>query len=166
MAVDLSDLVPSLKREVSVPGASRSIYPTATTTEWTAWLSDAFWEVRMDGMLGEYTEADGIVTPINPSDPDLSRDWQQVIVLYAGIRITRNELLTLDTVFRSKAGPVEYETGKSAQLLQAILQELQGRRDQVLETLSGAGQLPSYYIDAVLARDVSVATGLTQHTRG
>lgn len=161
MAVDLSDLVEVLKREVSVPGGEESTFPNADDSSWLGHIQDAFWDVRLDGMIPGYQESDGIVTPIDTSDDDLSRDLQQLVVLYAGIRIVRNQLRQIQTQFRAKAGPVEYETQQSATLLKDILAELHKRRAVVLERLSDLGSVEDYYIDAIAQRDYALGYGDT-----
>jgi hypothetical protein len=161
MAVDLGDLVETLRREVSQPGAEETTFPDANDDTFFGHLQDAFWEARLDGMLEGFVEADGLVSPTNPSADDLTRDLQQLVVLYAGIRIFRNQLVALNTTFRAKAGPVEYETQKSAQVLVAHLKELQNRRNLVLERLSDIGAVNGYYIDAIYERENAIDWGLT-----
>lgn len=161
MAVDLGDLVETLRREVSQPGAETTTFPEANDDTFLGHLQDAFWEARLDGMLQGYDETDGTVTPEDVEDEDLSRDLQQLVVLYAGIRIIRNQLLAMNTSFRAKAGAVEYETGKSAAVLKGILDELQRRRNTVLTRLSDLGAIEDAYIDAVIGREDSIAIGLT-----
>lgn len=158
MAVDVFDLVESLKREVNPPGDN--LFPNATDDEYAGHLSDAFWEARLDGMLEGYTETDGSITPVSGST-DLTRDLQQLVVLYAGIRIVRNHLRSIKTVFRTKAGPVEFETQQAATLLREVMLELKEKKKLVLTRLSDVGSVPSYYIDAVIARDESVGMGDT-----
>jgi mannitol/fructose-specific phosphotransferase system IIA component len=60
---------------------------------------------------------------------------------------------------RSVAGPVEFEVQKSANTLRDILKELQVRRSLILTRLSDYGSIPTAYVDAILARDQSIATG-------
>lgn len=156
MAVSLEDLIPSLEREVSPPG--EDLFPDATESEWLGNLQDAFWDARLDGLLEDYTESGGSVTPVSGSE-DIPRDLQQLVVLYAGIRVVRNHLRALNTLFRSKAGPVEFETQKSAQLLKSILDELHSRKNLILTRLSDVGSVDSYYIDALIARDESLEWG-------
>lgn len=159
MAVDLSELIGSLRREVNPPGGDA--FPDANDASYLGYLQDAFWEVRLDGMLAGFNELDGIVKPETAGDPDLSRDLQQLLVLYGGIRMVRTQLTNLNTVFRAKAGAVEYETQQSAQVLKAILDELKSRRALVLERLSDLGVVPTYYIDGVSAREHSIDSALT-----
>lgn len=166
MAVDLGDLIESLQREVNSPGGDS--FPDATDDSFLGYLQDSFWEIRLDGVTSfdPYVEADGIVTPSDSADDDLGRVLQQLIVLYAGIRIIRNQLLNLQTLFRAKAGPVEYETQQSALLLKAILDELKGRRNLVLGRLSDVGTTTDYYIDALVEREYSIDYGLTSWFTG
>jgi hypothetical protein len=159
MSVDLGELIEPLRREVSQPGAETSTFPDATDDSYFGHLQDAFWETVLDSVISGYTEADGIVTPLDVDDDDLGRDLQQLVVLYAGIRIIRNQLLAMNTLFRAKAGPVEYETQKSAQVLKGILDELKYRRDFVLARLAEVGDVDVYYIDAVLERDDGLSYG-------
>lgn len=158
MAVDLGELIESLRREVSPPG--EDLFPDATDDDYFGNLQDAFWDAKLDGLLKNYTESDGLVVPTTGTT-EISRELQQLVVLYAGLRIVRNHLRAMNTVFRSKAGPVEFETQKSAQLLSGLLDELRTRRRLVLDRLAEIGALDTYYIDAVIARDDSMRYGDT-----
>jgi hypothetical protein len=153
MAVDLSDLVDSLKREVNAPGLTQ--LPDATDTQYLGNLQDGFWEAVLDGLIEGYTETDGIVTPVSGTT-DLSRELQQLVVFYAGFRIVRNLMRDLKTAFKASAGPVSYETEQSANLLKSILDDLKGKRNFLLNRLSDLGAVNSVYIDALSARDDSI----------
>lgn len=157
MAIDLGDLIESLEREVSPPGTD--LFPDAVEDEYFGHLQDSFWEVKLDGIeaFENYTESEGLVTPVTGTT-ELTRDLQQLIVLYAGIRIVRNTLRNINTLFRSVAGPVEFETQTSASVLTAILNELQMRRNFILNRLSDIGAVDTTYIDMVITRDLSQGT--------
>ncbi len=159
MAVDLSDLIESLQREVSQPGAETTTFPDANDDVYLGHLSDGFWEAVLDGVISGYTEADGIVTPLDEDDDDLSRELQQLVVIYAGMRINKNQLTAMDTLFRAKAGPVEYETQKAASVLKAQWDYLVARKAYILSVLSASGQVEDYYIDGVLQRDENLGYG-------
>lgn len=161
MAVDLSELVESLQREVNAPGFDQ--LPNATTADYVGNLEDGFWEAVLDGVITGYTSSDGIVTPTS-GDTELSRELQQLVVFYAGYRIVRNQLRDLKTVFRTKAGPVEYETQQAASVLKAILDEMAGKKAVLLSRLSDMGRVDSHYIDAIVARDLSVSDGYSYWT--
>ena len=64
----------------------------------------------------------------------------------------------MNTLFRSVAGPVEYETQIAASVLTGILEELQIRRNFVLNRLSDIGAVDATYIDMMITRDLSQGT--------
>jgi hypothetical protein len=178
MAVDLADLIEPLKREVSPPGTD--LYPNAVDDEWFGALTDAFWEIRLYGFIPGYEEnaaarggptefSDGIVTPLNVtadyddptgwSDSDLARDLQQLVVLWAGWKITLTQMQNLSTTFRAKAGPVEFETQHAATVQKAILDTLRAKIDTILQNLSSYGASSSVVVlDAIVERTYSTAT--------
>lgn len=156
MAVDLSDLVELLRSEVDAPGEDS--FPDAVENDWVNQLRSAFWEGVLDGVISGYEEDEGIVSPTTGST-DLSRDLQQLVIFYAGVRVIRNKLRTMGTAFRAKAGPVEYETQNSAQVLKSILDELVRKRNLILTRLSDMGSVDSHYIDMIIYRDEAQAYG-------
>jgi hypothetical protein len=128
---------------------------------------DAFWTTKLDGFFANYTEdPEGFITPIDPGGDDLPRDWQQLIVFYAGMQIVENELRAKNTVFRTKAGPVEFETQNSAQLLREHLKMLHERRAYLLELLSSKYNISPGYVDLVAARYNSIVEGLVGFDSG
>lgn len=157
MAVDLSDLLDSVKREVSAPGLTQ--LPNATDADYLGNLQDGFWETVLDGLISGYTESDGIVNPVS-GDTDLPRDLQQLVVFYAGFRIVRNQLRDLKSTFRTKAGPVEYETQQAASVLVRILDDLKSKKSIILDRLSDTYSTNTVYIDALRARDEAMTDNL------
>lgn len=147
--VDLEDLVEDVKAELTVPGSTS--YVGSTTAQWVAQLRNAFWEARLDQVITGYSEADGLVTPTSGDTP-LSRELQQVLIYYAGVKVLKNYLTTLRTEFRAKGGQAEVEFRQSAAVLVALYKDLTTRRDQWITYLGEAGIVPSYYIDAAQAR--------------
>ena len=160
MAVDLSDLVENLKREVSSPGNEDTTFPNATDADWLGNLQDGFWECTLDGVISGYTESDGIVTPSSGST-DLSRDLQQLVVFYAGFKIVRNELRSLPTVFRARSGESEYEKQQAATVLKSLMDELTRKRNVLLDRLSDIGAVDATYVDAVVQRTTAITYGDT-----
>lgn len=148
MAVNLSDLVDSLQREVSPPGSN--LYPAMDESQWIGHLSDAFWEARLSGVLAGYTEENGVVIPQHPGAPDLPRELQQLIVLFAGFRIALTAFQNVNSSYRAKAGPVEYEVQKSAQTLRGLLDALRSRMDVVLNVLAETGQTNTLVFDRAI----------------
>lgn len=156
MAVDLGDLIESVQREVNPPGST--LFPDAVEDDYLGFLQDAFWETTLDGFIEGYTESDGLVSPTSGST-DLSRELQQLIVIYAGFKMLKNYLTNVKTQFRAQAGPVEYETQQSANLLTELMKDLIGRRNSLLARLSELGEIPSYYYDSVIERTSSIDYG-------
>jgi len=130
MSVDLANLIEPLQVEVQAPGGDA--YANATDDDYLGALINSFWEIRLYGYLTSWEEDSasrggppefvaGIVTPLNVDptydDPtgyslveDLPRELQQLIILWAAWKIMLNNMATVNSVFRAKAGPVEYET--------------------------------------------------------
>lgn len=156
MAVDLSDLVDSLKREMSPPGTD--LFSTASDDDWLGQLEDSFWEAKLFGFFKNYTDADGLVSPLNGST-DLGRDQQELIVLFAGARCLRNELKNMNTAFRAAAGSVSFEVENSAQLLRDILHDLRSKVDLALAALGEINSTTVAYVDSLLGREQSIYYG-------
>lgn len=146
MAVDLSNYTDTLRREVSPPGST--IFSAVSDDVFLGYLADAFWEVKLDGFNIPWTcSVDGIVTPVTgpapdpqvdppvtPFEPgvDIPRDQIALVILYAGIKILRNQLMNSQTRLTAKAGPVEYSTESSANLLTTMLTTLNDVRNRLL----------------------------------
>lgn len=154
MAVDLSDLIDPLKREVNAPGTDQ--FAGAVDDDWVGQLEDSFWEARLYGFFTAYTDADGLVTPIKVGDPDMPRDQQQLIVLFAGLRVIRNELKNINTAFKATAGPVSFEVQQSASLLVAVLKQIQDKINLILVYLSNITSSQTTYIDSLVGRDDAI----------
>lgn len=177
MAVDLNDLVDPLKNRVSPPGTN--LYPDASDDEWFASLQNAFWEVKLAGVLTTWTEnyaawggpsefGEGILTPVGQTDPtyddpggfdensDMSRELQQFIVMWAAWKTTLTQFQNLTSTFRAKAGPVEFEEQRSASILKGILDQL---REEIKLTLFNIGTYGigqnTVVFDAVIERSYS-----------
>lgn len=150
MAVDLFDYIPSLKREVTPPGST--LFSDVGDDTWVGYMSDAFWDARLDGFLGGYTcSVDGTITSTSGGD-DITRDLVGLVVLYAGIKVLRNRIMNLDTSFRAAAGPVEFEVQKSANLLTEMLKQLKDHKDRILDAVN-LGPTETYYFDGYTQRN-------------
>jgi hypothetical protein len=156
MAVDLADYVDSLKREVIPMGTN--LFADVNEDVWIGHLSDAFWEARLDGFLTGYVaDADGVVTP-ESGTTDLDRRYIALVVLYAGIRVLRNRILNMNTGFRAKAGPVEFEQQNSATMLAEMLKQLRATKDRILDELDEAEATSVLYLDAFSTRVLDSAS--------
>jgi hypothetical protein len=146
MAVDLGELVDSLRREISPPGTD--LYPDAEEDELVGHLQDAFWEARLHGLFVGYQEADGLVTPISGTT-EFPRQLQQAVVLYAGYRILLASLQNVSTSFSAAAG------------LRDVLAAVRDRIKLVLTNLSSYGGSDTTVLDAVIERSFAQAYGDT-----
>lgn len=162
MAIDLGELVESLRREISPPGTD--LYPDAEEDELVGHLQDAFWEARLHGLFVDYTESDAEVTPLSGTT-EFGRELQQAVVLYAGYRILLTSLQNVNASFSAQAGPVKYETSKSAQTLRDVLAAVKDRIKLVLSNLSTYGGSNTTVLDAVIERSFSQAYGDTWFVR-
>jgi hypothetical protein len=171
---------------VNPPGSD--LFPDATDDDWIGSLTDAFWELRLFGMLigfeenaaargGPVSFIAAIVTPIDAlegydqptgyaPDADLGRDLQQLIVLWAGYKTVLTRFSTIQSVFRAKAGPVEYEVQQAATVLKALLDALKARIDAVMYNLSTWGAHTRVAVlDSVIQRSYAQATRETWWVR-
>lgn len=139
MAVELRDFVSSLRREIEPPGAE--LFTGVTEAQWVGYLSDAFWEARLDGFLTGWETADEgafiTVVPVDPSGSDIGRKEMALVILYAGVKVLRNRILNMSTSFRAKAGPVEFEQQNSATMLAEMLKQLKATKDRIIEEMDG-----------------------------
>jgi hypothetical protein len=177
--IDLSDYTASLAYEISPPG--QNLYPNMSTTEAVGRMVDAFWEMRLYGLdfLSAWTcSADGLITPQtnvpmsqygggivlpgwyeDDGSGDLGREIIQAIVLFAGYRIALTSAQNLNSMVRSQAGSVSYETQKSSQLVQSVLKALTSKIDIVLTRLSDLGSTAVAVLDSVVQREYSEVQG-------
>lgn len=155
MAVDLSDYVDSLKREIQPPGTD--LFAGVTNEQWVGYLADAFWEARLDGFLEGYTTDEGAgagdvaIIPTSVGG-DIDQRWMALIVLYAAVKILRNRILNMSTTFRAKAGPVEFEQQNSATMLAEMLKQLKATKDRIVEELDAAEETGVLVLDAYSTR--------------
>lgn len=168
MSVDLSDYIASLKREVTPPGSTT--LDAVSDESLTGYLSDAFWEIRMDGFVEPFScDPDGIIVPVDnaevtsgaPSytptayDPskDIKREDVALIITYAGIKIIANSLTAQASRTRAKAGPVEFEQDFSANFLVERLKELNATKLRLLYLKTFAQDVS--VVDAYSARSIN-----------
>lgn len=157
MAVDLSEFIPALKREVSVPGTT-GILDAASEDELIGTLVDAFWMGRLDGFFATWTcDEDGLVEPRDAGGEDMPRTLVSVVLLYASIKVIRNKILGTGTTFRAKAGSVEYETSTSANVLTEMLKQLRETQKALLTQVSSGYESTSVEMYDWLARNVPIA---------
>lgn len=139
MAVELLDYVPSLLREVRPPGST--LFSTVGDADWVGYLSDAFWEARLDGFLAGYVaegtagEDDWTIEPTSGT-ADIDRKDIALVILYAGIKVLSRQILNMSGGFRAKAGSVEFEQNASlSNVLAEMLKQLRATKDRIIDEL-------------------------------
>jgi len=161
MSIDLADLVDNLKREVNPPG--QTIFTDATDSDYEGYLEDSFWELSLRGYITGFDAVETVVSPEDGStdaDDQLSRGYQQLVIINAAMAIVRVQMINIDTTFRAHAGPVEFETGKSASALRAALDAFQNRFDEILEYLPSENESsPTFYNDVLTLRNAHYFNG-------
>lgn len=129
---ELVDLVEAFKREAAIPGTFATAFPNTSDDDIELSLGDAFGEAQLDGFFGT-SELDVENAEITP---DLSVAGAALVVMYAGMRLVRQQLRGMKT--RYKAGPVEIE--QSATALTEELKQIERRKTQLLQNAIRAGR--------------------------
>jgi len=142
---DFNDLVGSFQREVALPGSFATTFPLMTDSVIVATLMDAFAEAQLDGFFHTMS----LDVDNESVSPDLSIAGGALVVIYAGIRVLRQQILAAGSRMVAKAGPVEYQTEQSASVAKTILDQLLARRKELLTTTAAT---PVYQIDGYAAR--------------
>lgn len=142
---DLATLVEPLKRELAIPGVFEDVFPDTDDTALTESLKDGFAEAQLSGYFTDVTLTGG------ETSSDLSLAGGALIVLITSMRILRAQLRSLNMNERYKAGPVEFETNKSTNLLR---DELAYMRTRLQDLLANARRSTSqiYVNDGYFAR--------------
>ena len=155
-SIDLEDLIPDILVELNIPGGDT--YAAVTADEWVSRLRNGFWNAHLDGLMTGWTESDGLIFQLgNPTGSAMTRDQQQIIIIYTAMNAIKNNLLNLNTAERYKAGAVSYEIERSAQVYRALLEDMSQRLERVLERLSDANVIPpTFYIDTYAARQAAI----------
>lgn len=128
----LSTLVEPLKRELAVPGLFTDAFPSTLDSDLEASLADGFAEAQLQGFFGTLVVTDD-GTGAYAVTPDLSTSGGALIILFTAAKILRSQLRSLTSSERYKAGAVEYEVQRSANVLRDELAYIQNRLDALIE---------------------------------
>jgi hypothetical protein len=148
---DLADLRDAYKREVSLPGAFAADFPTISDTQIAAALGDAFGEAQIDGFFSTMA----LDTDDWSITPDLSTAGAALVVMYAGMRVLRQEIKRLAASAEYKAGPVQYKTGASPQVLTELLKQLDARRKEIIKSAQRGVGTSTFMIEGYASRAAS-----------
>lgn len=138
MAVDLRELVDSLRVKLNTPGDSSSLFTfTGAEEDWALALANGFWTLYNRGFFGDYrVDAEDLTITNTTGGDDLIREDQQAIVLQTGLDAIRSKMINLFIITRDHAGPVETERQRSSTLLRSLhdslVTELENLRSEVI----------------------------------
>jgi hypothetical protein len=130
---DIDDMIPALKRSVSIPGGFDAAFPTAVDADLVGLLFAAVAEAQLDGFLVSYV-VDAAAETVTP---DMSREGAvnaagALVLIYATYRVVLNELRNVQNRVSYVAGPAKYEVERTASLLNEILRQLNDRKKELL----------------------------------
>jgi hypothetical protein len=158
----LSTLVPSLQREIAVPGTFADVFPDTSDDDLVDTLADGFAEAQLWGFFPTMS----LVEAGDDWDTseDLSPSGGVLIVYYAAARIIRAQLRNLNTVERYKAGPAEVEFQRAASVLKDELDYLTSRiADLVVDAKRGTIPLAhvhdNYWARSLAGAGLPIAAG-------
>ena len=157
MAVELATLADRLSASVNVPGQE---FIVAEEDDWVSQLANAFWWARLRGFFTGYRVNDDFaIVPVDPADDDVDEGLTQVVVAFAAVLTLENMLLSLPTGERYKAGPVETETNRSAQVLVQLLKARRFELEDIKDDLTGANNTNVHVIDTFISRTAMILEG-------
>lgn len=141
------ELIASYQREVAPLGQFDTLFPGVSADAITGALADGFGRAQLEGFFQEHSMADYTVTP------DLSASELSLVVLYAGINHLRTQIANTENRALYEAGPVKYETERTASTLNALLRDAQDRANAVRAALAASQMAtPITTVDAYAAR--------------
>lgn len=158
--MNLSDLVPSLKRALATPGTFADLFPDTLDTDLTGTLADAVAECQLDGFLS--------TTSLNLAnstvDVDLTASQQALVVLYAMGRVLNAKIANLKNRTRFKAGNAEAETEQSATIILELMRDVRGHKRRLLEEAK-AGDLATAFamVDLYVAKSIDTNSSDLQY---
>lgn len=142
MAVDLVDLLPAVKGEMNAMGETPTITDDDAESVVTA-LASAFWTAKaVAGWFPSHrvtVDGDQIVNVAEDGE-DLTREEQQIVVLFAVLASWQAKLIGLPTGRRAKAGPNEVEVTRSATLLRGLIASRENRLNDLIEQVRLQGR--------------------------
>lgn len=157
--MEIELLVPNLKNSLNAPGEA---FFQASDSEWVGALSNAFWWGRMKGFFTDWrTDTDGEnIVPVVDGGEEIPMELAQIVVAIASLNALEAKLLSVETKTVAKAGPIEYETGRSAQVLTELLKQKRREFDELKAELVGSRfAIYGGIIDMVLSREGAYMSG-------
>ncbi len=128
---DLALFTQSLRNVVARPGTYADLFPETTDDLLIQVLADGLAECHLEATLLGYEADDNALVR-----PPLASGQIALVVLYAGLRLLRSELVNRVTSTKYVAGPVSAETTYATNVLRDIMKALQAQKDRVTILLS------------------------------
>ena len=119
-------------------GTFETDYPDVTDADLVGQLADSFSEAQLWGFFPKISlvpvvdEGTSSTVDWETSD-DLSMSGGSLVILFSGLRVIRGKLRNLSSTERYKAGPVEMEIAKSANLLRDEMKFLTERINRLID---------------------------------
>jgi hypothetical protein len=133
MIDDLRDLTDSLRNLVARPGTFTDTFPETTDDDLVAVLLDGFAEAHLEGLMTTVdADEDGLF------DTEITRGQGALIVLLAGVRFLRGQLVNTTSHRRYEAGGAVFEEDTPVALLRDILKDLVAQKDRLIGDLVDA----------------------------
>ncbi len=133
---DLTELAPSLRNLLARPGTFETLFPETTEDGLLQLLLDGLAEAQREGIMKDVDYDDGGML-----EPEITKAQGSLIVLYAGIRMIRAELLNRVTHRRYEAGTAVFEEDYNATLYRDILAALKAQKDKIVDDLVDGGDV-------------------------
>lgn len=158
MGIPLATLTDRLASELNAPG--ESFFDVSDQPVLVRALANGFWNARLDKMfVGYRVDEDDNIVPVD-GDTDLAEELHQLVVLFTAMKIIEAKMIGLLTHARYKAGPVEAEERRSAEVLAALLKAKREDLNRIRIDLAAAGLRTAVgVIDLFCSRNHALATG-------
>lgn len=127
---DLSELTTSLRNLVARPGTFDDTFGETTEEDLVSVLLDGFAEAHLEGLM---TTIDADES--GQLDAEITRGQGALIVLLAGVRFLRGQLLNSTSHRRYEAGGAVFEEDTPVALLRDILKDLTAQKDRIVDDL-------------------------------
>lgn len=152
--MDLTDVVPSLKRAVAPLGEFDTYFPNTTDDDVRDLLADAVAECQLDGFLSSH------VLDVETAEvlPDMSNAQIALVVLYGMARVLQARLGNTKNRTKYVAGSAEAETEQSASILVELLRQTKERKRQLLDDArSGNASSAFVMVDGYIAKSIDLS---------
>lgn len=139
---DLNALVPALKRAVAPPGRFVAVFPEAQDSDLVGQLADALGAVQLDGYLGSFaTDVDAETVT-----PDVTQAQGALLVMYASIRMLRNEIRNRKSHVHYEAKGAVFEEDTGASVMVEMLRDLRAEQQRFLDNAKTVGLASAFYM--------------------